>query len=130
MVVGLQDREILLPEMEVARLATVKSEEKREIGIVGVKQIQRTQVEDVVAGNCREKGVQQVEVFFIELGVVDAENFIEVGTGPVHLGQVQVVNDDSEGKLAKVVPVQLDLRNAFTEFPDLGFFGIVEKYVL
>src|SRR6266436_5486264 len=80
-VVGLEDREILLPEMEVARLATVKGEEKREIRIIGVKQIQRTQVEDVVAGDCREKGVQQVEVFFIELGVVDAENFIEVGTG-------------------------------------------------
>src|SRR5260370_37208772 len=117
MVGGLQEREMPLPAMEVARIARVKGEEKRKIGIIGVKQIQRTQVEDVVAGDCREKGVQQVEVFFIELGVVDAENFIEVGTGPVHLGQVQVVNDDGERELAKVVPVQLDLRNAFTEFP-------------
>src|SRR5260370_19618346 len=121
---------MLVPEVGVARLATVKGEEKREIGIIGVKQIQRTQVEDVVAGDCREKGVQQVEVFFIELGVVDAENFIEVGTGPVHLGQVKVVNDDGERKLAKVVPVALELRNAFADCPYLGFLGIVEKHVL
>jgi len=48
-------------------------------------------------------------IFFIELGVVDAEDFIEVGTGSVHLGQVQVIDHDCEGKLAKVVPVQLNL---------------------
>jgi len=35
-VVGLQDRKILLPEMRVARFATVKGEKKREIRIVGV----------------------------------------------------------------------------------------------
>ena len=43
--------------MLIARLATVKGEQKREIGVVGVKQIQGTQVEDVVAGDRREKGV-------------------------------------------------------------------------
>jgi hypothetical protein len=56
-VVGLKDREIFLPEMAISRLATVKGEEKREIRVVGVEQIQGTQVEDVVAGNRRKKGV-------------------------------------------------------------------------
>src|SRR5208283_5283354 len=111
-VVGLKDRQILLPEMEVARLATVKGEEKREIRIVGVEQVQGTQVEDVVGGNRREEGVQEVGFFFIELCIVDAENLIEVGACPVHLGQVQVVNHDGEGELAKVVSVQLDLLDA------------------
>src|ERR1700680_3455253 len=105
MVVGLKNREILLPEMEVARLATVKGEEKREIRIVGVEQIQGAQVENVVAGNRREKGVQKVVFFFIELRIVDAENFIEVGAGPVYFGHVQVVNHDGQRKLAKVIPV-------------------------
>src|SRR5882762_508357 len=54
-VVGLEDREIFLPEMLIARLATVKGEQKREIRIVGVEQIQVTEIKDVVAGDCREK---------------------------------------------------------------------------
>jgi hypothetical protein len=41
-VVGLKDREILLAEMAISRLATVKGKEKREICIVGVEQIQGT----------------------------------------------------------------------------------------
>ena len=102
--VGLKDRKIFLPEMRISRLATVKGEEKREICIVGVEQIQGTQVEDVVAGNRREKGVQKVVFFFIELGIVDAEHFIKIGAGAVHLGHFEVVNHDGEGKLAKVVP--------------------------
>src|SRR6266851_9278321 len=107
--------------MTIPRLATMKGEEEREIRIVSIEQIQGTQVEDVVAGNRREKGVQEVVFFFIELGIMDAEDFIEVGACPVYFGHVQVVNHDSEGKLAKVIPVQLDLFDAFAEFPDLGF---------
>src|ERR1700722_7969098 len=56
-VIGLEDREIFLPEMLIARLATVKGEEKREVRVVGVEQVQRTQVEDVVTWNRGEKGV-------------------------------------------------------------------------
>ena len=56
-VICLQDGEIFLSEMEVARLATVKGEEEREIRVIGVEQIQGTQVEDVVARNRREKSV-------------------------------------------------------------------------
>src|ERR1700675_4790269 len=116
--------------MEVARLATVKGEEKREIRVVGVEQIQGTQVENVVAGNRREKSVQEVVFFFIELRIMDAENFIEVGACPVHFGQVQVVNHDSQRELTKVIPVQLNLLGPFAEFPDLGFLGIVEQHIL
>ena len=104
-VVGLKNREIFLPEMAIPRLATVKGEEEREIRIIGVEQIQGTQVEDVVARNRREKSVQEVVFFFIELGVMDAENFIEVGACPVHLGHVEVVNHDGQRELTKVIPV-------------------------
>ena len=72
----------------------MKGEEKREIGVVGVEQIQGAQVVSVVAGNRGEKGVQQVVFFFIELGIVNAEHLIEVGACPVHLGHVEVVNHD------------------------------------
>jgi hypothetical protein len=91
--------------MLIARLATVEGKEKREIGVVGVEQVNGTQVEIVVAWNRCEKGVQEVVFFFIKLGIVDAEDFIEIGAGAVHLGYVEVVNHDGEGELAKVVPV-------------------------
>ena len=108
----------------------MKGEEKREIRVVGVEQVQGTQVEDVVARNRREEGVQKVVFFLIELGVVDAEDFIEVGASAVHLGQFEIVNHYGERKLAKVVSAQLNLGNAFAELPDLGFLGIVEEHVL
>src|SRR5580704_5946865 len=116
--------------MAIPRLATVKGEEKREIRIVGVEQIQGTQVEDVVAGNRRKKSVQQVVFFLIELGVMDAEDLVEVGARTVHLGHIQVINHDGQRELAEVIPVKLDFLDAFTEFPDLGFLGIIEEYVL
>ncbi len=95
-VVGFEDGEIFLPEMAIARLATVEGEQKREIGIVGVEQIQVAEIEGVVAGNRREKCVQEVVFLFVELGVVDAEDFVEFGARPVHLRQVEVVNHDGE----------------------------------
>src|ERR1700733_5628205 len=101
--------------MAIPRLATVKGEQKREIRIIGVEQVQGTQVEDMVAGNRREKCVQKIVFLFVELGIVNAENFIEVGTCPVYLGHVEVVNHDGQKELAKVIPVQLDLLAAFTE---------------
>src|SRR5271154_4317934 len=45
--VGLENRKIFLPKMRVARLATVQGEEKREVGIVGVEQVQGAQVESM-----------------------------------------------------------------------------------
>ena len=108
----------------------MKGEEKGEIRVVGVEQIQGAQVEDVIAGNRREKGVEEVVFFFIELGIVDAEDLIEVGACAVHLGQIEVVNHDGQRKVAEVVPVQLDFLDAFAEFPDLGFLRIVEEHVL
>src|ERR1700730_8019212 len=129
-VVGLKDGEILLAEMGIPRLATVKGEEEREIRVVGVEQIQRTQIEDVIAGHRREKGVQKVVLFFVKLGVVHAEDFIEVGARAIHLAHIEFVNHDGERKLAKVIPVQLNLLDAFAQFPDLGFLGIVKQHVL
>lgn len=59
-VVGLEDRQILLAKMGIAPSALVKSEEEREIRIVGVQEIQAAEVESMIAGNGREEGMQQV----------------------------------------------------------------------
>ena len=129
-VIGFEDREIFRAEMIIAPLATVEGKEKREIRIVRVEQIQETQVEGVVAGNGREESIQEVVFFLVELSVVDAEDFVEVGARPVHLRHVEVVDHNGERKLSEVVAVQLDLLDAFAEFPNLGFLGVVEKHVL
>jgi len=95
-VVGLQNGKIFLSEMGIARLATVKGKEKREVRVIRIEQIQRAQVEDVIAGDCRKKGVQEVVFFFVELGIMDAEDFVEVSACPVYLRQVEIVNDDGQ----------------------------------
>ena len=45
----------------------MECEEKREIRVVGIEQVQRTQVEDVIAGDRRKKCVEQV-VFSYRVG--------------------------------------------------------------
>ena len=81
----------------------------------------------MVAGHGREKRIQQVVLFFVELGVVDAEDFVEFGASAVDLGQIQVVNDDGQRKLAEIIAVQFDFLDAFAKFTHLRFLGIVEQ---
>jgi hypothetical protein len=95
-VVGFKHREIFLPEMLIARLATVQRKEKGKIRVVGIEQIQVTEVEDVVAGDRSEKRIEKVVFFFIQLRVMDAEHFVEFGAGAFDLGRVEVIDDDGE----------------------------------
>jgi len=124
-VVRFEDRQIFLTKMPVLRLATVESEEKGIIRVIGIEKIQRTKVKSVIAGNCREKCVQEIVFLFVELGIVNTEDLIELGACPVHLRWVQVIDDDGEGKLPEIVPFELDLLDAFPEFANLGLFRIV-----
>jgi hypothetical protein len=124
-VVRLEDRQIFLTKMPVLRLATVESEEKGIIRVIGIEKIQRTKVKRVIAGDCREKCVQEIVFLFVELGIVNTEDLIELGACPVHLRRVQVIDDDGEGKLAEIVPLELDLLDALSEFPDLRLFRII-----
>ncbi len=55
--IGFKDREIFLPKMRVAMLATVEGEEERKVSIIGVEQVERAKVEGGVARYCREKRV-------------------------------------------------------------------------
>src|SRR5258707_409996 len=125
--VSYKDGEILLPKMRIARLATVKCEEKRKIRVVGIEQVERTQVEDVIARYCREKCVEEIVFFFVDLGVMDAEDFVEICTCAVHLRQIEVVNYNGQRKVAVVI--------VHTQMPTMAFDGgfgqvVVEKGVV
>src|SRR5712664_326269 len=124
-VVRFENRQVLLTEMRVLTLATVQSEEKGIICIVGIENIQGSEVKGVIAGNCREKCIEKVVFLFVELGIVNAEDLIELGACSVHLCQVEVIDDDCEGKVAEIVALELDLLDALTELPNLGLFRIV-----
>src|SRR5260370_163709 len=91
-VVGLKNRQIFLAKMRVLTLATVEREEKREVGIVRVKKVEGTQIKKMIAGDGRQKRIQQVVLLFVELRIMDAEDFVEFRAGPVYLREVQVVN--------------------------------------
>jgi hypothetical protein len=124
-VVRFKNREIFLTEMPVLKLATVESEEKGIIRIIGIEKIQGAEVKSVIAGNRREKCIKQIGFLFVELGIVNTEDLIELGACPVHLRRVQVIDDDSEGKLAEIVPFELDLLNALPKFSNLGLLRII-----
>lgn len=96
MVIRLKNREIFLPEVPVARLATVEGKEERKVGVVRVEQVEVAKVEDVIAGNRREECVQQVIFLFVKLRIVNAEDLVKLRTRPVHFGGVEVVDDDGE----------------------------------
>src|SRR6266851_1414168 len=123
--VRFENRKILLTEMPVLKLATVKGEEKRIICVVGIEKIQRTEVKSVISGNCREKCVKENLFLFIKLCVVNTEHLIKLGACQVHLRRVQVIDDDGEGKLAEIVPLELDLLNALPKFANLGLLRVI-----
>jgi hypothetical protein len=82
-VVRFKNREIFLTEMPVLKLATVESEEKGIIRIIGIEKIQGAEVKSVIAGNCREKCIKEIGFLFVELGVVNTEDLMELGAcGP------------------------------------------------
>ena len=124
-VVRFQDRQVLLTEMRVPTLATVESEEKGIIGIIGIEKIQGSEVKSVIAGNCREKCIEKVVFLIVELGIENTEDLVELGARTVHLRLIQIIDDDCKGKLAEIVPLELDLFDALTEFPHLGLLRII-----
>ena len=129
-VIGFEDPEVFLPQVPVSRFPAAQREKKRKVRIVGVQQIERTQVEGVVAGNRGEKGVQQVVFLFIQLRVMDAEDFVEVRACAFHPGEVPVVDHHGQRKPPEVVAEEFDLFDALAEFPDLGLLRIVEQHVV
>ncbi len=124
-VVRFKNREIFLTKMPVLKLATVESEEKGIIRIIGIEKIQGAEVKSVIAGNCREKCIKEIGFLFVELGIVNTEDLIELGACPVHFRRIQIIDNNGEGKLAEIVPSELEFLDALPEFPNLGLLRIV-----
>src|SRR5438105_14092298 len=103
-VVRFQDREILLPEMAVLRLAAVEGKEKGIVRVVRVQEIEGAEIPGVIAGNGRKKCVQKVVFLFIELRVVDATDLVELRRRAVRFPEVEIVEDNAKRKPAKVIP--------------------------
>src|SRR5437667_9832734 len=91
-VVGFENCEIFLPQVPILRLATVEGEKKREVGIVGVEEIHRTEVESGAAGDRRQECVKEIVFLFVELRVMNTEDLVEVGTSGVHFRGAEVID--------------------------------------
>src|SRR5262245_10103972 len=117
--VGFEHGEVFLPQVGVPRLTGVQREEKRQVRVVGIQQIEVAKIECVVSGNGRQKRVQQVVALFIELRVMDTENLIELGCGPVDTGQIAVVNNDGQGELPEIVSVKLNFLDSLPKLANL-----------
>src|SRR5260370_35909279 len=118
-VVRFKNREIFLTKMPVLKLATVESEEKGIIRIIGIEKIQGAEVKSVIAGNCRKKCIEKVGFLFVELGIVNTEDLIELGACAVHLRRGPTLDNDGEGKLAALDPLELDFLDPHPQLQNL-----------
>jgi len=105
--------------MQVPRLATVKGKEKRVIGVIGIEKIEGAKVKVVIAWNSGKERVEKVVFLFVELGVVNTEDLVELSASAVHLRQIGVIDNDSERILAEIIALEFDLFDALPKFPDL-----------
>ena len=122
MVIRFEYGEILLAEMQVPRLATVKGKEKRVIGVIGIEKIEGAKVKVVIAWNSGKERVEKVVFLFVELGVENTEDLVELSASAVHLRQIGVIDNDSERILAEIVVLEFDLFDALPKFSDLRLF--------
>src|SRR5712691_13433907 len=104
-----ENGQVLLPQMTVFDLAGVLREEKRQVRVVRVQQPHVPEVVGVIAGHCGKEGVQQVVAFLDQHGVVRAEHSEALGGAAPELGAVEVIKNDRERKLAKVVAAYFEL---------------------
>src|SRR5579875_28279 len=121
--------EILLPEMPVLRLATVEGEEKRIVRVIRVEQIHGSQIEGGAARHCGKECVKQVVFLFVKLGVMRAEDLVELGASGFDLGQIGVVDDNAQREMAEVVALDFKLLDALAQLANLRFLRVVYKNV-
>ena len=74
------DRQVLRAEMRVRLLAGKDRKEKRQVGIVGVQQIQLAEVQRIVARHGGEVGVELVVGFREQIAVRVGEDASELAT--------------------------------------------------
>src|SRR5258708_29360803 len=111
--------------MQVPRLATVKGKEKRVIGVIGIEKIEGAKVKVVIAWNSGKERVEKVVFLFVELGVENTEDLVELSASAVHLRQIGVIDNDSERILAEIVVLEFDLFDALRKFSYVLRFCVV-----
>ena len=85
-VVGFEHSQILGSEMRVCLLSGQDREQKRQIGVIRVQQIQLAKVQRIVAGHGGEVGVQLVIGFGKKIPVRVGEEASELGSELLQLG--------------------------------------------
>src|SRR5882724_11570140 len=128
-VIRFEHCQIFLSELAVPGITGVQGEKKRQVGVVGVQQIQVPEVEGVVSRDRGEKGIQQVVALSIELGVMHAKDFVELRRCQFDCGEIAVVEDDRKRKKAEEIGVKFDLLDSFSEFAHLRFLSVIEQGV-
>ena len=98
--------------------------------MVGVGDVESPQIEGGVARHGGQIGIQQVVALLVQLGVVDAEYFVELRTSGFDLRQVEVIDHHGQRKLSEVIAIDLHFLQRLAEALNLGFLRIVYENVL
>ncbi len=80
----------------IPRFSGIERKEKRQIGVVGVEEIEVAKIESVVAGNGREEGIQKVATLVVQLGIMNAKDLVKLGGRPLDRSEVVVIDNDGQ----------------------------------
>ena len=65
----------------------MESKQERVVRMVGIRDVESPQVESGTAGHSGQVGIQEVVALFVQLGVTDAEYFVELRASGFDLGR-------------------------------------------
>src|SRR5271170_4174260 len=88
------------------------------------------EIEGSIAWNDGKERIQKVVALLDEDSVVRAEYLEALRDGAAELRAVEIIKDNDQGKLAKVVPVDFDLAETPAEIGDQARGSVVDQHLL
>ena len=125
-----EDGQVLAPEVGVGGRSAVEREQERQVGVVGVEQVQVAEIGGAATGDRGQPGVQEVRALLHQRGVVRGEHLETLGDAARQGCPVLVPQHHTEGTLAEEPAVEFDLAETGAEVRDEGGGPLVNQHVL
>ncbi len=127
-VVGFEHRQVLRAEMRVRLLARQDRKQKRQVGVVGVQQVQLAEIERIVAGNRGEVGVELVVGFENRLPSALVKTPVNSPTSWSKFRLSSAVQNNGEREVAERLAVAQGAQ-AVAEVLDVGLLRFVDQHI-
>src|SRR5208282_2087622 len=127
-VVGFEHSQVLCAEMSVRLLAGEDRKQKRQIGVIRVKQIQLAKVQRIVAGHGGEVCVELVVGFRKQIAIRVGEEASELGPELLQVDFRTAVQHNRQREVAQRLAVTQGAQ-AVAKILNVGLFGFVHQHI-